>query len=294
MPWLQLAMNLGRLEPDSLQDVLESIGAVAISFSNAGSDPVLEPAAESTPLWARTRVSALLPISFRSDAVADEIQTRLTGADLNSLEFSVIPDHDWQQEWKRHARPMSFGKRLRIWPSAPKKQETGWAEVILEPGLAFGTGAHATTAMCLEWLACTPLEGKTVLDFGCGSGVLAIAALALGARNAVAVDRDDQALQATQANASRNACGDRLGVLTASDLPVNAQYDVLVANILSGTLIDVAPTLSKITAPGANVILSGILDHQSEEIRLAYANWIELSVKNEQDGWILLAGARAH
>ncbi len=114
MPWLQLAINLGRLEPESLQDVLESIGAVAISFSNAGSDPVLEPAAGSTPLWARTRVSALLPISFRSDAVADEIQTRLTGADLNSLEFSVIPGHDWQQEWKRHAHPMSFGKRLRI------------------------------------------------------------------------------------------------------------------------------------------------------------------------------------
>lgn len=294
MPWLQLAMNLGRIEPDILQDVLESIGAVAISFSNAGSDPVLEPAPGSTPLWARTRVSALLPTSLRRDAVADEIQTRLTGADFNSLEFSVIPDHDWQQEWKRHARPRRFGKRLRVCPSTPKKHEAGWAEVVLEPGLAFGTGAHESTAMCLEWLASTPLEGKTVLDFGCGSGVLAISALALGARSAVAVDRDDQALQATRANASRNACGDRLRVLAVSDLPANAQYDVLLANILSTTLIDLAPTLNKIAAPGAGVILSGILDHQSEEVRLAYANWLELSAKNEQNGWILLTGARAH
>jgi len=153
-------MNLGRIEPETLQDVLESIGAVAISFSNAGSDPVLEPTPGSTPLWARTRVSALLPTSLRSDAVADEIQTRLTGADFNSLEFSVIPDYDWQQEWKRHAHPMRFGKRLRVCPSTRKKQETGWAEVVLEPGLAFGTGAHESTAMCLEWLAGTPLEGK--------------------------------------------------------------------------------------------------------------------------------------
>ena len=294
MPWLQLAMNLGRIEPESLQDVLESIGAVAISFSNAGSDPVLEPTPGSTPLWARTRVSALLPTSLRSDAVANEIQTRLSGADFNSLKFSVIPDYDWQQEWKRHARSRRFGKRLLVCPSTPKKQETGWAEVLLEPGLAFGTGAHESTAMCLEWLASTQLEGKTVLDFGCGSGVLAISALALGARSAVAVDRDDQALQATRANASRNACGDQLRVLALSDLPVNAQYDVLLANILSATLIDLAPKLSNITAPGANVILSGILDHQSEEVRLAYANWLELSVKNEQNGWVLLTGTRAH
>ena len=124
--------------------------------------------------------------------------------------------------------------------------------------------------------------------------MLAISALALGARSAVAVDRDDQALQATRANASRNACGDRLRVLALSDLPANAQYDVLLANILSATLIDLAPTLNKIAAPGANVILSGILDHQSEEVRLAYANWLELSAKNEQNGWILLTGARAH
>ena len=294
MPWLQLAMNLGRIEPETPQDVLESISAVAISFSNAGSDPVLEATPGSTPLWARTRVSALLPTSLRSDAVADEIQTRLTGADFNSLEFSVIPDYDWQQEWKRHAHPMRFGKRLRVCPSTRKQQETGWAEVVLEPGLAFGTGAHESTAMCLEWLAGTPLEGKTVLDFGCGSGVLAISALALGARSAVAVDRDDQALQATRANASRNACDHQLRVLALSDLPTNAQYDVLLVNILSATLIDLAPTLCKITALGANVILSGILDHQSEGVRLAYANWLELSVKNEQNGWVLLTGTRAH
>ena len=287
-------MNLGRIEPETLQDVLESIGAVAISFSNAGSDPVLEPTPGSTPLWARTRVSALLPTSLRSDAVADEIQTRLTGADFNSLELSVIPDYDWQQEWKRHAHPMRFGKRLRVCPSTRKQQETGWAEVVLEPGLAFGTGAHESTAMCLEWLAGTPLEGKTVLDFGCGSGVLAISALALGARSAVAVDRDDQALQATRANASRNACDHQLRVLALSDLPTNAQYDVLLVNILSATLIDLAPTLCKITALGANVILSSILDHQSEGVRLAYANWLELSVKNEHNGWVLLTGTRAH
>ena len=239
-------------------------------------------------------MSALLPTSLRSDAVADEIQTRLTGADFNSLEFSVIPDYDWQQEWKRHAHPMRFGKRLRVCPSTRKQQETGWAQVVFEPGLAFGTGAHEITAMCLEWLAGTPLEGKTVLDFGCGSGVLAISALALGARSAVAVDRDDQALQATRANASRNACDHQLRGLALSDLPTNAQYDVLLVNILSATLIDLAPTLCKITALGANVILSGILDHQSEGVRLAYANWLELSVKNEQNGWVLLTGTRAH
>lgn len=294
MPWLQLAMNLGRIEPESLQDVLESIGAVAISFSNAGSDPVVEPAPGSAPLWAKTRVSALLPTSLHREDVADEIQTRLTEAEFNSLEFSVIPDYDWQQEWKRHARPMRFGKRLRVCPSAPGKHETGWTEVVLEPGLAFGTGAHETTAMCLEWLASASLEGKTVLDFGCGSGVLAISALALGARSAVAVDHDDQALQATRANASRNACDDRLRVSPLSDLQANAQYDVILANILSATLIDLAPTLSRITAPGANVILSGILDYQSDGVRLAYADWLKLSVKDEQNGWVLLTGVRTH
>ncbi len=216
----------------------------------------------------------------------------LTGGDLPEHHVEEIADQDWERSWMDNFQPMRFGRRLWIVPSWHAAPEPDAVNLLLDPGLAFGTGTHPTTALCLEWLDGQELAGRQVLDFGCGSGILAIAALLLGAERAVGTDIDPQALEASRDNASRNGIEPaRFPVYLPADLP-QRQADVLVANILAGPLVSLAPQLTGLVRPGGLLALSGILAEQAEEVRAAYSAHFDLDPTAEREGWIRISGRR--
>jgi ribosomal protein L11 methyltransferase len=206
------------------------------------------------------------------------------------LAFREVADQDWTRAWMDRFQPMRFGRRLWIYPWNIEPPDDGDAVVVrLDPGLAFGTGTHPTTALCLAWLDGAGLAGKTVVDYGCGSGVLALAALKLGAARVLAVDNDDQALAATRANAERNAVADRVDLYTPQSLP-GVAADVLVANILAGPLHDLAPQFAQLVRPGGALALSGILREQAGDLLTRYGEWFDDLVVSAQDDWVRISG----
>jgi len=286
MPWLQAETTAGQTDPQSIEDTLTAIGAIAVWLRDAGDEPVLEPAPGETPGWSETIVTALFPHDFVAEELAGCVNGLLPDVDLS---FRIIADRDWQAEWQNTLQPMQFGERLWVIPhQAPPPEDA--AVVRLQPGMAFGTGEHPTTAMCLHWLARQKLQHRAVLDYGCGSGLLAIAAAALGAANCAAVDIDPQALDATLSNALKNSCADRIAIVKPDALPADTQYDVLVANILSGTLIELGPVLRERLKQGAPLALTGILFHQAEEVTAAWSDWADLAVDDQTGDWVLLSG----
>jgi ribosomal protein L11 methyltransferase len=291
MPWLQLETAAGIKEPEVLEPVLEALGAVAVSFRDAGNEAILEPAPGETPGWSNTIVTALFPDEF----VADDLTRALEGhIDTGQLNFTVIDDRDWHAEWRGTLQPLRFGERLWVVPDGLSASAADDAAVCvqLSPGMAFGTGEHPTTAMCLEWLEGQALSGSSVLDYGCGSGLLAIAALALGAEHVSAVDIDPQALDATRSNAANNDCLDKLFAGFPEEISSGRKYDVLVANILSGTLVDLGSAIRDLMSPGARLALSGILAEQAEHVCSAWSDWAALEVVSQIDEWVLLAGQK--
>ena len=300
MHWRQFVMDLETLNPDSVETILARHGALAISLTDAGDKPVLEPAPGETPLWHDTRITAL----FAPDADLGGLQEDL----LQSLELDALPAHAvsdletraWEREWLRDFGPMRFGERLWICPGDNEVDDQHAVVVRLDPGLAFGTGTHATTALCLEWLDHLSLDnsslcGKTVLDYGCGSGVLAIAAVLLGCKSATAMDIDPQAVTATRSNAANNNVAERITVV-GSDDAVAGQFDVVVANILAGPIIELAELISARARPGCLLALSGILSEQVDDVITAYNPGFEFDVPalREQGGqtWARLTGRR--
>ncbi len=310
MPFLQLSLDIGPRNPEPYEDALFELGALSVTLLDAADDPVLEPAPGATPLWPTIVVRAV----FAADADADQVRTALsTAPDLDRqviaahARFESVEDRAWEREWLKDFKPMRFGRRLWVCPGGqrPDAEAIGPnADVVLlelDPGLAFGTGTHATTALCLEWLdagAVTAadgakpwLAGADVIDYGCGSGILAIAALRLGARRAVAMDIDPQALLATRENAERNGVLDRIQV-TADREVEQAEADVLLANILAGPLVDLAPVLAGRTRVGGRIALSGLLVEQADAVTAAYRPWFDVGLTGERDGWGLLTGYR--
>lgn len=286
MAWLQVETAAGQNNPQHLESVFTELGAVAVWLSDAGDHPVLEPAPGETPGWPQTIVTALFDDDHDEAELRDLLQQALPKVELT---LHSVADRDWQDEWQKNLQPMQFGERLWVIPeNSPVPEDT--AVVRLEPGMAFGTGEHPTTAMCLSWLAAQKLTGLQVLDYGCGTGLLAIAALALGARQGCAVDIDPQALTATRQNAEKNNRADRLLIVKPDAVPATTQYDVLVANILSGTLIELGPALRRLVKNGAPLALTGILVHQAEVVCAAWAEWADLSVTDKQGDWVLLSG----
>lgn len=286
MPFLQLTLSIGSADPAPFEDALLAAGAASITLEDAADDPVLEPPPGSTPLWPRVRVKALF------DSTADSGALRALFADAT---FEHIADRAWEREWLKDFHPMRFGRRLWICPGGQRPQLADAAEaqclIELDPGLAFGTGTHPTTALCLEWLDGAPLQGKSIVDYGCGSGVLAIAALKLGAAAALAIDIDPQALLATRENAERNQVTERLQVA----LPEAAGPDpaeVLLANILAEPLMELAPSFAERVAPGGSVVLSGILRSQAPPVASRYAAWFDMRPAILRDDWALLHGVR--
>ena len=288
MPWLQLETEVGQQQPEVLELALEAAGAVAVWFSDAGDEPILEPGPGETPPWSSTIVTALFPADTATELLISSLTPLVEGSRIN---FHTVEDRDWQADWNDTLQPSQFGSRLWIVPEGQAAPETG-AIVSLSPGMAFGTGEHPTTAMCLEWLDEQSLHNKTVLDYGCGSGLLAIAAVALGATLAQAVDIDPQALTATRSNAERNNCLEKLNVCFPEEIGAAQQYDVLVANILSGTLIKLGPLIQDLLHPGAPIALAGVLANQSAGVITAWADWADLRVGKQIDSWVLLTGQK--
>ena len=268
MSWLQAHVHTDSAHAAQAEAALAAAGAVSVTLLDAADEPVLEPAPGETPLWAQIRVTGLFDGAADADALRATLDAALDGG--GALRIEPLQDQVWERAWLEHFRPMRFGRRLWVIPGGQTAElADGDVAVELDPGLAFGTGTHATTALCLDWLDSLDLAGRRVIDVGCGSGILAIAALKLGAAGAVAIDHDPQALLATRENAARNGVADRLTVLGA-DAPPPAPADVVVANILAGTLIELAPQIEAMVRPGGLLALSGILAEQTDDVAAAY------------------------
>lgn len=289
--WRQLAATVAEAHAEPLSDLFQELGAVSVGLEDAGDQPLFEPKPGETPLWQSTKVVAL----FEDEAV-DEAAVRAQveaefGAQLLAWDSSILEDQVWERAWLEYFQPMRFGEKLWICPSGFEPPAPEAVNVWLDPGLAFGTGTHPTTALCLEWLDGQDLAGKTVVDYGCGSGILAIAALRLGAASAFGVDIDPQALTASADNAAKNGVEAGLQLGYPKALPAD-EADIVLANILAGPLVELAPALIKHLKPGGSLALSGVLATQAEQVRRAYEADIELAPTVIREDWALITGTR--
>jgi ribosomal protein L11 methyltransferase len=289
MAWLQLETDLGNTEADSIERLLEELGAVAITLKDAGDHPLLEPAPGETPIWPTIILTALFPEDISEASLVKALGTQFSP---EKLQFSRIEDQNWQANFEHDLQPRRFGRRLWVTPDNNESLPADSVAITLTPGLAFGSGEHPTTAMCLNWLDGLNLQGTRVLDFGCGSGILGLAAAALGAKTVLMTDNDPQALTATADNAGKNELQERVHIELAAKIEDSVRYDILLANILSGTLIELGPNLDGLMRPGARMAITGILAEQAEEVCAAWSGWADMTVGDQIDGWVLLTGSK--
>ena len=268
--------------------LLDLAGAESISLHDAADDPVLEPEPGTAPLWPNVELRALFPERADLSALRSMLASSCSAADIA---VATLDDDDWRAGIEQRFAARPIGNRLWLAPAKHRSGPPDRAAVRLHMGFAFGTGEHPTTALCLDWLDAHVTPGQIVLDFGCGSGILALAALALGARAAWATDNDPQALLATRANAVLNAVTERLTVGAPEDLRAPA-VDVLVANILARPLIELAPKLAARARPGGHLVLAGILERQADDVTAAYAPYFVGFERAREDGWVRLAAVR--
>lgn len=290
MEWQQLVIESGPPGPEILEDALFAQGALSVTLLDAADQPILEPAPGATPLWPEVRIVALFSANINVDEIVCAIETAI-GMSLPGHRIENLPDQDWHRAWMKDCKPMRFGDRLWICPGGQKPTVADGIIVELDPGLAFGTGTHPTTGLCLEWLERSDMPGMNVLDYGCGSGILAIAALKLGAKSATAADIDPQALMAAKNNARRNNIDSGLTICKPDRIPQQS-FDRLVANILAEPLIELAPRLAELAARGALIALSGVLKEQASAVEQHYQTWFDMNPAAPMDDWVLLSGAR--
>jgi len=290
MPWLQLTFYTTKDDAEALADLLSEAGAAAVTMQDAADQPLYEPPPGATPLWQLTNVVGLFDESFESSTIIEQLRAQWT-SELPEYRSEQLEDQDWERAWMDDFKPMQFGERLWIVPSWHEAPQQEGVNIHLDPGLAFGTGTHPTTRLCLEWLDGHDISGKQVIDYGCGSGILAIAAALLGAESVLAVDNDPQALVATVDNAGRNHVSDRISVYLPKEAP-DASVPLLLANILAGPLIELSPRLSALVSTGGQIVLSGILPEQAEEVSTTYQQWFAMQPAVECDGWIRLEGTK--
>ncbi len=290
MNWLRVHIDLQHIDPAPIEQALVALGALSIDFRDAADHPILEPAPGATPLWPTLRATALFADTIDNTTIRLAIAGAIEGDCMPPLSFEPMTDQDWIENWQQTLEPMQFGNRLWIYPTGSTHPEPDTTVITLDPGLAFGTGSHPTTAMCLDWLTNFDNDQGTLLDYGCGSGILSIAALALGATRVLGVDLDDQALRATQENAERNQVAERLTIARPETAHQYQEFDRLVANILSGTLIELATDLKAFCRTGTRIALSGILTDQTESVMAAYEPWVAFEPVIERDDWALLSG----
>jgi ribosomal protein L11 methyltransferase len=295
MPWIQLTNPADPDSADQLEDVLMEMGADAVSMEDAADQPLYEPDHGTTPLWSQTTVTGLFQSSYDITELCSNIRDtwhQQTQQSLEDIDVTLVEDKDWARAWMDDFHPLRFGERLWIVPSWHDAPDPDAANLLLDPGLAFGTGTHDTTALCLQWLDGADVQGKQVIDYGCGSGILGLAALLLGADHVMGVDTDPQALEASRENARRNEVDEsRLSLYLPKDEP-DALADITLANILAQPLIGLAPHLAAKTRPGGDIVLSGILSHQARDVMAAYEPWFIMDEPEQQGEWIRLTGRR--
>lgn len=291
MAWVQLEFRVDAGKVELLSEVLSEAGAIAVTLAEGADQPLFEPAPGETPLWSRTRVSALFPEGVEVAGIVRELERRWTPDSIPLLRSEAVAEQDWERAWMAHFKPLRFGSRLWICPSWLPLPDPGATNILLDPGLAFGTGTHPTTALCLEWLTEMAVDRSQVIDYGCGSGILAIAALKLGAARAWAIDHDPQALLATRTNAERNGVGSELHTRPPS-APGDTEADLLIANILADPLLELASTVAGFVRPGGRLALAGITEAQTRPLVRAYSRWFSFQAPIAREGWALLIGCR--
>ena len=290
--WLQLTLSAGDADPQALSDTFDALGALSVTLQDAADQPLFEPPPGATPLWSQVRVTALFDDRADTARIKAALAQRFGSDCAERLHVETLDDRDWVRAWMDGYAPMRFGARLWIVPTGFDAPDPQGVNLLLDPGLAFGTGTHPTTALCLEWLDAHPPVDQVVIDYGCGSGILGIAALKLGARAVWAVDNDPQALVATRANAERNDVAARLTAVLPADLP-SLEVDLLLANILANPLIELVPRFAALLRPGGALVLSGVLAEQAVAVTAAYRPGWSLQPVVQREDWIRITGIRA-
>lgn len=292
MTWQQLKLQINSAHVDFFEQQLLSHGALSVTYLDAKDQPVFQKEPGSTPLWDETYLLCLFDATSDLQPLLRWLRNNETVANRDTLAIEVLEDQVWERSWMTDFKAMQFGKRLWICPSWQTPPDPAAINIILDPGLAFGSGSHATTALCLEWLESAPLRGKTVIDYGCGSGVLAIASALLGASQVLAVDNDPQALVATDANAANNHISPTVLTSYLPEALPAIEADVLLANILAEPLIELAPHFAALLLPGAPVVLSGLLPEQADIVLAAYAEDFIMDAPRIEQQWVRLTGIR--
>jgi ribosomal protein L11 methyltransferase len=296
MTFYEIEFPLAALESDAVEAALMEAGASSITFVDRADEPILEPKPGEIRLWSDTLVRALFqePADSTRDALKSlmQLSSSLGKHVTETARVRAVEDQAWERVWLKDWNSMRFGRRLWVVPSSGELPQDPDAVVVrLDPGLAFGTGTHPTTALCLQILDSLPVQGRSVIDYGCGSGILGIAAIKLGASAVVAVDIDEQALLATRDNAIRNQVSDRVSVQNIQP-PLKPAYCVM-ANILAGPLVELAPLLTAACAPGGYLLLSGLLKQQAYEVKAAYSAGFDMVQVTERDDWCCIYARRA-
>ncbi len=289
--FIQISFEIHAQEAQISEEVLNSLGALAVSFEDAKDQPILEPGVGETPLWSEAVIKSLFPEETDCMVVLAGLSEGLPLLNLESVNFELLADQAWERAWMIDFKPMCFGKKFWIYPSNIPVPADHLA-LVLDPGLAFGTGTHPTTSMCLDYLASIDCKDKIIMDFGCGSGILALAALKLGAQKVIAIDNDPQALIATKDNAERNNLySENLIILDSINIP-KTPVDILLANILAAPLVNFAPLFSRLVKPQGAIALSGILQNQTQEIIDAYAPYFEFFDMRTLGDWVRIDAKR--
>lgn len=291
MSWTQLHLTVEKAFAPQVELLMERLGALSVTLDDAADEALLEPAPGESPLWRQTRVTGLFAQETDHEWLRSEVD-RLLGDEIGRrMELESLEERQWERAWLDDFRPMKFGRNLWICPDGQRPGEGNGTFIDLDPGLAFGTGTHPTTALCLNWLDGQQLNGANVMDFGCGSGILSVAALKLGASEVIAIDHDPQALEATRCNGEKNNVLDRLRVFHSASVPA-VEVDFILANILAGTLIELEARLAAALRPGGKIILSGLLSDQAASVSAAYTADFALSPPETMENWVLLEGRR--
>jgi ribosomal protein L11 methyltransferase len=291
MTWQQISVTTDENTAPQIADFFSELGALSVTYLDAEDVPIYEPALNETKIWQNTVVVALYELDCEPELIHAAVFAKFAENVLSDWKAEILEDQDWERAWMEYYHPMKFADKLWVCPTGQENHEVGTVCLTLDPGLAFGTGTHPTTALCLEWLASHDLTDKIVIDYGCGSGILAVAAVLLGAKHAHAIDIDPQAITATLANAEKNQVSDKISCyLPEQFTPLPA--DVVLANILAKPLIELAPTIMKLVKSQGQLVLSGILNEQAESVSVAYATQLEMNAPVSQEDWCRLDGIK--
>jgi len=291
MAWIQISFFTHRELAGKLSDLLHENGALSVTLQEGGEEKIFEPALGETPLWKDTQVVALFDEDVVIDPVLDILKQSVGVEGFPHYEITKVEDQDWERAWLEDFKPTQFGKNLWIIPSVYQAVDENAVNIVLDPGLAFGTGTHPTTALCLAWLDGHRAEHEKVVDFGCGSGILAIAAAKLGAKYVDAVDIDPQAISATRQNSENNQVADQISCYLPEQYDLKAA-DLLLANILANPLLELAEYFANGVKTDGRVVLSGILKEQAAQISEKYSDWFDMEEPEFKEDWALLAGTK--